>query len=133
MNPLLLAPLIEFGGKLLDRFIPDTAERAKAELELLKLTQESDFKLVIAQLDINAKEAAHPSIFVAGWRPAVGWTCGFGLAYQTVFHNILEWISVVRGWPGPPAIDSEVLIYTLGGLLGIAGLRSLEKVKKVSK
>lgn len=133
MNPLLLTTLLGFGKDLINRFIPDASEKAKAEFNLMQMVQEQEFKQTMAQLEINAKEAAHPSIFVAGWRPAVGWTCGFGLAYQSVFHNILEWISVIRGWPLPPAIDSEVLIYTLGGLLGIAGLRTVEKTKKVTK
>lgn len=133
MNPLILTTLLGFGKDLIGKFIPDPAEKAKAEFELLKMTQDGELKVVLAQLEINAKEATNPSLFVAGWRPAVGWTCGFGLAYQTVFHNILEWISVIRGWPLPPAIDSEVLIYTLSGLLGIAGLRTYEKTNNVTK
>ena len=132
MNPLLLGPVFDLGGKIIDRLFPDPAQKAAAELELLKLTQSGDLQTVLAQLEINAKEAAHPSLFVAGWRPFVGWCCGLGLAYATMGHNILSWLAVARGWPVPPAVDSDVLIYTLGGLLGIAGLRSVEKVKGVS-
>ena len=133
MNPLLLGPLFELGGKIIDRLMPDPAAKAAAELELLKLAQAGDLQTVLAQLEINAKEAAHPSVFVAGWRPFVGWCCGLGLAYATIGHNVLGWIAVMKGWPAPPAVDSDVLIYTLGGLLGIAGLRSVEKVKGVAK
>ena len=132
MNPLLLGPVFDLGGKIIDRLFPDPAAKAAAELELLKLTQSGDLQTVLAQLEINAKEAAHPSLFVAGWRPFVGWCCGLGLAYATMGHNILSWLAVARGWPVPPAVDSDVLIYTLGGLLGIAGLRSVEKVKGVA-
>lgn len=133
MNPLLLGPVFEIGGKLIDRLFPDPAAKAAAELELLKMTQAGDLQTTLAQLEINAREAAHPSIFVAGWRPFVGWTCGVGLIYATVGHNLLAWIAVARGWPEPPVVDADLLIYTLGGLLGIGGLRTIEKVKGVSK
>lgn len=133
MNPLLLAGVFDLGKSLIDRVFPDPAQKAAAELELMKITQSGELQLTLAQLAINLKEAAHSTVFVAGWRPFVGWTCGFGLAYQTVFHNILEWISVINGWPLPPAVDSDVLIYTLGGLLGIAGLRTYEKKNGVTK
>ena len=110
---------------------PDPSAKAAAELELLKIAQAGDLQTVLAQLEINAKEAQHPSIFVAGWRPFVGWCCGTG-PYATIGHNVLSWLAVAKGWPAPPAVDSDVLIYTLGGLLGIAGLRSVEKVKGVA-
>ncbi len=132
MNPLLLGPLFDLGGKIIERLFPDPAAKAAAELELLKIAQAGDLQTVLAQLEINAKEAQHPSIFVAGWRPFVGWCCGFGLAYATIGHNLLVWAAAAKGWPAPPAVDSDVLIYTLGGLLGIAGLRSVEKVKGVA-
>lgn len=133
MNPLLLGPVFEIGGKLIDRLFPDPAAKAAAELELLKMTQAGDLQTTLAQLEINAREAAHPSIFVAGWRPFVGWTCGVGLIYATVGHNLLAWLAAARGWPTPPVVDADLLIYTLGGLLGIGGLRTIEKVKGVSK
>lgn len=132
MNPLLLGPLFDLGGKIIERMFPDPSAKAAAELELLKIAQAGDLQTVLAQLEINAKEAQHPSIFVAGWRPFVGWCCGIGLAYATIGHNVLSWLATAKGWPIPPAVDSDVLIYTLGGLLGIAGLRSVEKVKGVA-
>jgi hypothetical protein len=133
MNPLLIAPLIELGGSIINRLFPDPQQKAAAELELLKMTQEGDLKQILAQLEINAKEAAHPSIFVAGWRPFVGWTCGIGFLYATIVHNLIGWIATAKGWPMPPTIDSELLIYVLGGMLGIGGLRTYEKVKRVTK
>ena len=132
MNPLLLAPLFELGKGLIDRIFPDPAAKAAAELELLKMTQQGDLNVILEQLKINAIEAASPSIFVAGWRPFVGWTCGFGLVYATIIHNILEWVSVVQAWPIPPAVDTDTLIYVLGAMLGIGGLRTLEKVRGVA-
>lgn len=132
MNPLFLTPLLEIGSQLISRMFPDPAAKAAAELELLKMTQAGDLNVILEQLKINAIEASSPSIFVAGWRPFVGWTCGFGLVYATILHNILEWISVVQSWPIPPAVDTDTLIYVLGAMLGIGGLRTLEKVRGVA-
>ena len=133
MNPLLVAPLLELGKGIIGRLFPDPAEKAKAELELLKMTQEGDLKTVLAQLEINAKEAAHPSLWVAGWRPYFGWVGGTSFAYVGLVKPILTWVAEINGWPSPPDVDTEFLWVVVSGLLGIGGLRSLEKVKGKSK
>ena len=99
MNPLLLGPLFELGKGIIDRLIPDPQKKAEAEFELLKLAQDGDLQKILAQLAINAKEAESTSIFVAGWRPYVGWICGTGLLYSTIIHNLLEWLSAAKSWP----------------------------------
>lgn len=129
MNPLILAPLLEVGKSLIDRFFPDPAEKAKAEMEMMTLLQTQDLQRVIAQLEVNAKEAASPSIFVAGWRPFVGWCCGVGFLWATIGQPVFAWLASAKGWPTPPAIDTEVMLYVLGGMLGLGGLRSVEKIK----
>ncbi len=83
MNPLLLGPLFDLGGKIIDRMFPDPSAKAAAELELLKIAQAGDLQTVLAQLEINAKEAQHPSIFVAGWRPFVDGLLLNGFIRQT--------------------------------------------------
>lgn len=132
MNPILL-PLIQLGSSLIERWIPDKAAQAKAEMDLLKMAGEQDFQSTIKQIEVNIQEAQHQSIFVAGWRPFVGWICGLGLAYQAILHNLIEWLSGIYGFPVPPAPDSDVLIYVLGGLLGLGALRTYEKRSKLSK
>lgn len=132
MHPAIL-PLLSVGSQLIDRFFPDPEKKAAAELELFKMAQAGDLQKITAQLEINAREAAHPSILVAGWRPAVGWVCGFGLLYQAVLHNFLNWIAVMYAVPPLPPIDSDLLIYILGAMLGIAGLRTYEKKSGVTK
>jgi len=72
VNPLLLGPIFEIGKTLLDRFVPDPAKKAEAEMELVRMAADGELKQIIAQLEINAREAAHPSVFVAGWRPFFG-------------------------------------------------------------
>lgn len=133
MNPLLLGPLFELGTNIISRLFPDPEKKAAAELELMKLAQEGELAKVVEQLKINAIEAQHASIFVAGWRPFVGWTCGLGMVYQTILHNLLEWVATIKGWPLPPAIDSDLLLYVLGAMLGVGTLRTVEKIKKVTK
>jgi hypothetical protein len=133
MNPLLIGPVLEIGKSLIDRFFPDPAEKAKAELDMMVLLQTQDLQKVIAQLEVNAKEAASPHLFVAGWRPAVGWCCAAGFLWATIGQPVFGWIAVAKGWPEPPAIDTEVLMYVLGGLLGLGTLRTFEKTKNVSK
>ena len=132
MNPILI-PLIQLGSSLIERWIPDKAAQAKAEMDLLKMAGEQDFQSTIKQIEVNIQEAQHQSIFVAGWRPFVGWICGLGLAYQAILHNLIEWLSGIYGFPVPPAPDSDVLIYVLGGLLGLGALRTYEKRSKLSK
>lgn len=133
MNPLFAAPLIEWGGKLLERFFPDPEKKAEAERQMLLLMQEQDFRKVLGQLEVNAREAASPHLFVAGWRPFVGWACGAGFIWATIGQPLAGWVAAARGWPAPPAIDTEVLMYVLGGMLGLGTLRTVEKAKGVAK
>lgn len=132
MNPLIVAPLLEIGGSIINRLFPDPTEKAKAELELLKMTQDGDLKQVMAQLEINAKEAAHPSLFVAGGRPLFLWIGGIGFGYAVLLQPILHWLALIKGWPVPPMPDIDLLWVVVSGLLGISGLRSIEKVKGVA-
>lgn len=132
MNPLLIGPIFELGKGLIDRWFPDPAKKAEAEAQFMLLMQEQDFKKVLGQLEVNAKEAANPSIFVAGWRPFVGWCCGLGFLWATIGQPVVTWIATARGWPAPPAIDTDVLLYVLGGMLGLGTLRSFEKSKGVA-
>jgi hypothetical protein len=132
MNPLFLAPLLDIGKTLLDRFVPDPEAKRQAEAEFLSMAMQGELKQVIAQLEINAKEAAHPSMWVAGWRPAVGWVGALGLFYATIGQPVLAWVSAARGWPVPPDLNVDLLWVTLSGMLGIGGLRTYEKAKGVA-
>lgn len=133
MNPLLIGPVLEIGKSLIERFFPDPAQKAKAEAEFLQLLQEQELKKVIAQLEVNAKEAASPHLMVAGWRPFIGWCCGLGFLWATIGQPVFSWVARSKGWPEPPAIDTEVLLYVLGGMLGLGTLRTAEKVKGATK
>lgn len=134
MNPLLIGPILDIGKTLLDRFGPeDQTERARAEADFLKMAADGELKQIIAQLEINAREAAHPSVFVAGWRPFFGWMGGVGFLYAVVVQPLLTWWGASHGMPAAPELDTELLMVVVTGMLGIGGLRTYEKHKGVSK
>lgn len=133
MNPLILAPVLEVGKALLDRLFPDPVAKAKAEADMLILLQTHDLQRVLGQLEINAREASSQHLMVAGWRPFIGWCCGLGFLWATIGHPIAGWVAAAKGWPAPPVIDTETLLYVLGGMLGLGTLRTVEKVKGASK
>jgi hypothetical protein len=122
----VLGPLLE---TVLKRLIPDPEARQKAIAELYAGLQASD----LAQMDVNKTEAASRSVFVAGWRPAVGWTCAFALFYQYVLCPVGMWISYASGYPlpNPPSLDGQ-LMELLMGMLGMGALRTFEKLKGVT-
>lgn len=130
--PAIVGGAIELGRELINRFFPDKTEAAKAEAELALLLAKGELNVVMEQLRINAAEAAHPSVFVSGGRPFVMWVCGFGFAYATIVHPFLTWLATAKGWPLPPTLDNELLSTTLWALLGLGGLRSVEKIKRVA-
>jgi len=135
MTPII-GGLIEAGLKVLDRVIPDPAAKAQAQLELLKLQQagefrqlEADLQLALAQTKINEVEAASPDPFKSGWRPAAGWVCVSGLAYQFLLQPLLSWGSKIADYPTPPLLELGDLYGLLFGMLGLGAYRSFEKAK----
>ena len=133
MNPLILGPILEVGKTLLDRFIPDPEKKREAEMELVRMAAEGELKQTIAQLEINAREATHASVFVAGWRPFFGWAGGAGFIYATILQPLLAWGASIKGWPTPPTLNLDLLWVVVTGMLGIGGLRSVEKIRGVTK
>ena len=91
-------------------------------------------KLAEVQTKINEAEAGHRSVFVAGWRPFVGWVCGFGLLYAVLLEPLLRFIFTVNGWDSTfPIIDTTITMQVLFGMLGLAGFRSYEKKNNLTK
>ena len=132
MNPLLLGTILDVGKTILDRFVPDPAQKAAAEMELIKMAADGELKQVIAQLEINAREAQHPSLFVSGGRPLFMWIGGVGFAYATIIQPVLTWVARIKGWPEPPDVNSDLLWVVITGLLGLSVSRSVEKMKGVA-
>jgi hypothetical protein len=117
------------------RFLPEDKEkRAAAEREIQAQLTDSLAQVDLAQLGINKVEAAHRSMFVAGWRPFIGWTCGVALMYTYVLQPILVFGLAQSGYlVDLPRMDLGELMPVLMGMLGLGGLRSWEKVKGVAK
>jgi hypothetical protein len=127
--------LFDIGSKVLDRVLPDPAQQAAAKLELMKLQQNGELTQIAGQMEINKVEAASSSIFVSGWRPAIGWICGAGFAVQFVIGPLAEWGSSLAGHPVKfPTMDTGTMMPLLLGMLGLGGLRTAEKLQdKASK
>ena len=135
MIQALLPQLLPAVTDIVGRFLPEDKEaKAKAEREIEKQLATHLAKIDIAQLDINKQEAAHRSIFVAGWRPFIGWTCGIALAYTYVLQPILVFGLAQSGYLiDLPKMQLGEMMPVLMGMLGLGGLRTLEKFKGVSK
>jgi len=135
MAPLILGGIVETVGKIADDLFTSDEERAKADLD----TYEAETRRSGQQTEINKVEAAHASIFVAGWRPAVGWVGVAAMAYQFVLYPFLVWgwaLMQAVGWispalVAPPMLATEALWVILSGILGLGAYRSVEKVKGV--
>lgn len=136
MNLLGIGSVIESVGKVAGDLITTDKERMQLELESRKLDQAID----VAQIGVNNTEARHASVFVAGWRPAIGWIGAAAMAYQFLLYPMLLWVWTYlqgTGWipkelTPPPVLDADQLWVILSGILGIAGMRSFEKTKGVA-
>lgn len=135
---LLIDPI----SRLLDKLIPDPEARAQAQLELMRQERAADLeeiKLALSvdqsQNDINKVEAQHASVFVAGWRPFIGWVCGFGMAYHFIAQPLLAFL-IANASDGKsvilPVFDMDALNTVLLGMLGLGGMRTFEKIKGVA-
>jgi len=131
-----LGAVFDFGGKLIDKFFPNPEDKAKAQLELMKMQQNGELALLAAetslakgQLDINAAEASSGNTYASSWRPTVGYTCVAGLGYTFLLQPLLPWFAALFGASVPPlpALDTNVLMTLLLGMLGIGGMRSFDK------
>ena len=112
---------------LLDKFIEDKDQKNALAHELATMSERHAHEALKGQLEINKVEAAHKSLFVAGWRPAIGWVCMLGLLYNTIIANVLSiWIEV-------PEVDTTLLVPVMMGMLGLGAMRSYEKVNHVSR
>jgi hypothetical protein len=120
---------------LLDKFIPDADERARLAHEIATMSERHAQQLAKGQIEINKAEAAHKNMFVAGWRPFVGWTCGIALAWHFVGQPLAVFVIVYSGVESPPlpTFEMESLLTVLLGMLGLGGLRTFEKTKGVSR
>jgi hypothetical protein len=120
-----VAKPIEAVGNVLDKLFTSDEERLTRQEAMAKLAMQPQ----LAQVELNKIEAAHRSVFVAGWRPFIGWVCGASLAFPFLINPCIQWYT---GQPGPD-MPTEALISLVMSLLGMSTLRTFEKVRGVSK
>lgn len=114
-------------GKAIDKIWPDKSEQERQELANAML-------LIQGQLEINKAEAANPSVFVSGWRPAIGWVCGAACAWNWVGLPIVELaLGIFSVDLDLKPADLTEMMPVLIGMLGLGGFRSLEKIKGVAR
>ncbi|MCF7964006.1 MAG: holin family protein [Methylobacter tundripaludum] len=121
-------------GTVVDKIWPDANIAAQADAEALKAELTQELQYTLGQLDINKIEAANSSVFVAGWRPAVGWVCVAGFGFEFLLRPIGNAALISAGLPPVfPGIEIEALSSLLWGLLGLGTLRTAEKLKGVAR
>lgn len=136
-----ISALFDLGKSAIDKIWPDPIKRAEEVRKLEEMRQKGDLaqldaqvKLLVGQLEINKQEAQHKSIFVAGWRPFVGWCCGFALAYAAIIEPLMRFVAKMYGYDGEfPIVDTTITMQVLLGMLGLGVMRTREKEKGVHK
>jgi len=126
----MIEALIKPVARILDKFIVDKDLKEKLEHEIKLEIQKAN----IAQIDVNKAEALHRTVFVAGWRPFIGWTCGLALAYHFILQPIIVFAMSANGVAYDlPEFDMGSLMTIILGMLGLGGMRSFEKFKGLTK
>ena len=145
MNPLLISGLFSAAQSLIGRFFPDPEKQAEAQRALLQMQQNGELALLASETDLaklqiqtNVEEAKHANIFVSGWRPAVGWCCAAAFAYSYVLLPFAQFLVFTFGTSEmvgqlklAPKLELSEMLPVLFGMLGLGGLRTVEKVKNV--
>ena len=120
----IIGDIVQALAKPIDDLVgdKDLARRLKAELA------SQLYKLDLAQIAVNKQEAAHKSLFVAGWRPFIGWVCGLAIMWAFLGQHVAEWAVAIWA-PGTPVptVQSDRLMELVMAMLGMAGLRTYEK------
>ena len=131
----ILSSLVGPVTGLLDKFIEDKDQKNALAHEIATMSEKHAQELALAQIKVNAAEAASGSLFKGGWRPCIGWICGIAFGYHFVLQPVIIFIVILIGMDIPelPSFDMGTLLTVLGGMLGIGGLRTYEKQKGLTK
>lgn len=134
-----MSKVAEFIGKIASsgatNVLDSVANNIDSFVETKDEKREAMIALAQAQIDLTKEESKHRSIFVAGWRPFVGWVCAIALAYNFIIRDLMAWVILNTGEAItlPPALAMEHLMTILLGMLGLGGLRTYEKKQKITK
>ena len=124
---------IEAVGNVLDALFTSDKERLDKKAVLARIAQQPG----LVQLEINKIQATHKTVFVAGWRPFIGWVCGLALFYNFIARDMMVWALALTTAdtppPPPPPLHLDVLTTILYALLGLGGMRTFEKLQGRAK
>ena len=130
----ILTSILPMIGTVLDRVIPDKEASAKAIRDIEATLIENSAQINLAQLEINKVEAGHKSIWVSGWRPSIGWCCSLGIFWAYIGRPVADYAVVMSGSDIIlPEIPTDALMELTFAMLGMAGLRTFEKLKNISR
>ena len=121
-----IGQVADLATTVINKIWPDKSEQEKQELA-------AGLTMIQGQLEINKVEAGNQSVFVAGWRPFIGWVCGISLAYAALFEPVMRFVAKVGfSYTGEfPVIDHDITLQVLFGLLGLGAYRTYERVQGV--
>ena len=130
----LIPGLLPLVGDVLERFFPDKEKAEQANREIESKFTSHLARIDLAQLEVNKEEAKSRNIFIAGWRPFIGWTCGLALCWTYILQPIAQFVLAQTGHLiDLPGLDMSTMMPVLLGMLGLGGLRTWEKQKGVTK
>jgi hypothetical protein len=131
----MLQALIGPATELIGKFVEDKDQKNKLAHEIATMAERHAQELAKGQLAINAEEAKSRNVFVAGWRPFIGWTCGIALLAHFLIFPSADVVTAYMGIEpvAYPAFDMDSLMTILLGMLGLGGMRSFEKAKGLTK
>jgi hypothetical protein len=134
MISALISSILPVASEVIDRLVPDKNAAAKAKTEMQKALVDAETAGILGNLEINKIEAASRSVWVAGWRPFIGWSCGFAMLYAYVVQPILTFGMAQAGYLIElPRVELGEMMPVLLGMLGLGGMRSFEKLKGLTK
>jgi len=130
----LVQSLAQPVSTILDKVIEDKDQKAALAHEIATLAEKQAQDQVMGQIDVNKTEAQHPSMFVAGWRPAVGWVCAIAMLFNFLLIPFINLgLDIAAMNIQLDLIDMETMMPVLFGMLGLGGMRTAEKIKKVER
>lgn len=134
MIQALIPQLIPILGSAIEKVVPDNVSKARLQQEMEKALVDNANAINLETIKTNQIEAGHKSVFVSGWRPAIGWSCAAGIAWLVVGAPIAQYAMNLAGVVAEvPTIPKDLLLELTFAMLGMAGLRSFEKLKGLTK
>ena len=120
--------------KVVDKLLPgEGPDERQKRLELEMELQKAFLSAQTQQIEVNNSEAQSGNLFVAGWRPFIGWVCGIVFAYSFLLRPLGDYFLLYYGYPSLPHLGSDELMTVLMGMLGLGGLRTFEKIKDMNQ